>query len=155
MKNQTQWFELGNGVELLRYQPAWDWQKGPQENLSKIQSEDLLSLKFTKPEQLLVAVDTGTKAHSLADGEEAVIMTARVEWVYNYPSVRTIQCVCFETKRMEWYTVELTFGYIAPFEPEIRIKALLAPPTNFGTSVRTMEEALRQCVDGLNSDQIT
>lgn len=155
MKNQTQWFKLGDKVELLRYKPALDWQKSQQENLSAIQSGDLLSLKFTEPEKFLVAVDTGTKARSLADEKESVIMSARVEWVYNYPSVRTIQCVCFEAKRMEWYTVELTFGYIAPFEPEVRIKALLAPPTNFDTPVRTMEQALQQCVDGLNSSQTT
>jgi len=150
------WLDLGNGVELLRHNPGWDSKKGPQENLSEIQSGDLLSIKITTPERFLVAVDTGAEAHNLApEGSGVVVMPAQVNWVYAYPLVCTLQCICFEEKQKSWYHVELTLRYEAPFEPELKIKALLSPPPDFGVVTKGMEQALRQCVDGLNSSQTT
>lgn len=155
-RDQNQWLELGDGIELLRYRPGWDWQKSPQENLLEIRPEDLLSLKITMPERFLVAVDTAAKTQSLATkGSGPVIMATRVDWIYQYPSIRVIQCTCFESKHMKWYGVELALGYIALFEPELRLKALLSPPMSFGVPAKDMGQALQKCFSGLNSRQPT
>lgn len=115
-----------------------------------------MSIKVTTPERYLVAVDTGAKAHNLAPEDSgAVVMAAQANWVYQYPLVFILQCVCFEEKRKNWYQAELTLRHKAPFEPELKIKALLSPPADFGVTATGMEQALRQCVDGLNSGQTT